>query len=210
MNPIIYRDVERGITYTALNSHHFEKTARMIAMAFLNEPLTKALSIGFEEILSVTEKICDFTLRQNLSIVALDGAGLVVGAVISYNCESQFSLMDVSDKFIPLFALLEDIEKGSVFDGPVLCQFMLGVNPAFGGRKIGSNLIRLNNRIASEKGFMTAKASATGPISQHIFLGQGYEIVKKIVYKNFSFRGKKKFQGVGECKSCVLVSKRLK
>ena len=86
---------------------------------------------------------------------------------------------------------------------------MLGVNNVFSGSNVGYTLITLNNKLAKEEGFKTAKAAVTGPASQYIFSKLKYETTNSISYKFFSFEGKKIFVGVEKCKGCKLVYKEL-
>lgn len=210
MNSLIYQDIKEKILYVVMDDAHFlDEVAAIIATAFLSEPMVKALRISFKEMLSATKQICNNFAGQELSLIALNDKRQVVGGIISYDTRNEPPRINVSDKFIPLFTLLDELEKGenADFNEPVLCQFMIGINSAFSGRNIGRNLIRLNNQLAKINGFKAVKASVTGPVSQHIFAAQGYKIAKSIFYKNFS--GKKDFNSINECESCQLVYKKI-
>ncbi|MEK6937825.1 MAG: hypothetical protein AABX04_02150 [Nanoarchaeota archaeon] len=185
-----------------LTKKNLENTAKVLSDSFLREPMVRALEITPAEMLPVALQACELAIEDELSLV-MKTKTEIIGCLISYDyAKSRSAAICASSKFDSLFDLLAKLNEGyrSIGD-PVLYQFMLGVEIRHKNSGIGSKLIQANIELGRRRGYGSAKAEATGPISQRILIESGYIVTNEIIYSSFSFNERLLFSEIdSKCK----------
>lgn len=206
------------ITLEVLGPAHTEEATACIANTFAaGEPMSQHLGITSEEFTQFARLFIEKAAHEGLSAVALDPEQQIVGTIIAedYATEPPAGLKDISEKFTPVFALLESLGERYVANHAVTvgshCHlFMCGVYPAYTNRRLAQKLIQFAQDIARERGFKTAVCEATGRISQFMCGTRlGFNYLDEINYQNFLLDGKAVFADITSVDSCILYEKHL-
>jgi hypothetical protein len=212
--PVVGGDLICGI----IQQGDLEQAIRCVVEAFTqHEPMTTTLGISLDEFRPFAKIICEKAIRDQLSLVAKEkGTNNVAGFSLAedFISEPPEELEKLSNKFHPIFALLNDLDEAykkasRLAEGEILRLFMGGACFAFRNMKIVTTLIEAQLRLAREKNFLGVVAEVTGPISQHILIDKfSFRKIKQIEYKSYVYRGKKVFSDIEEASACIFIEKR--
>jgi len=210
---------EGEIFYKALQADELEQTISCLATIFCeSEPMSKALKISNNEMRELSELSCKKALAKGLSMVAKDSK---TGDVVSFSLADDFMEWPpegserTNEKIDFLLALVNDLDEEykktrKIRAGELFHLSFLGSSCHYQQKKIATTLIEKHLQLAKMKGFSTAVAEVTGPISQHILIDKfGFTEKVKIDYKSYVYHGVHIFESIEEVSSCILVEKRL-
>ena len=206
------------ITLEVLGPQHINGATACIASTFAaGEPMSQHLGITQDEFIQFARLFIEKTAREGLSVVALDEEQRVIGATIAedYVTEPPAGLEAISEKFTPVFALLESlgeryVASQGVTSGTHYHIFMCGVYQQYANRRLAQKLNRFAQDMARERGFKAAVCEATGRISQFVSVNQlGFDYVDEINYQDFLLDGEAVFAGITSVDSCILYERRL-
>lgn len=198
-----------------LNQQHFSQAANCLASGFLREPMSQIQQISLKEMLEFCESVIGFAINNALSFVALDQEMNVIGVIINKDfVESPIAEnIEINDKFIPIFDLLEKLDAQfqknlSVEKGIYFHSLMIAVDENTTIKNISTLLQNASFEEAIQLGFKFAVLEATGPISQHIAKNKfGYKIAIELKYKDYKFNNKAIFKDIETNESCQLLLK---
>lgn len=164
---------------------------------FADEPLNKCVGLcetgaGHSEL----ELHSILTLQDNLSVMAVNSSGQVVGVALNGIQhdgdvdEAMKKLETLNDKkFKQIFSMLYDLNQSlnlferynvtSIFE----CR-ILSVDNRYRGKGLANELFKLSLDIASKAGFKVFKVDATGVFSQRISTKLGLETLVELEYRN--------------------------
>ncbi|MBI1837108.1 MAG: hypothetical protein HYR91_07565 [Flavobacteriia bacterium] len=202
------------INYIIFGKEHFEATKKCLFDNFFGiEPMTKVLQISSEEIDLFLEVILGKAAHEGLSLVAINSKDEIVGCIISddYFGETAPGFELISDKFHPIFCLLEELgTKFRASKKPNLNAYFHLFMITTKQRGIAKELTNKAIDLARNKGFKYAILEATGPTSQHISENTfHFEEIDKIEYSNFKIANKLIFQAVSDAQDCKLYLRNL-
>ena len=213
--PIVCDD----IVYDVLDDYDATHAIRCFATTFpAHEPMTKHLRISQEVFHQFAEMVVHKAVIAGLSISAKDlYTGNLLGCLISEDFEGNppADLEYIHPDFDPIFALLDTLDRSYrsqhlSFPNEILHEFMMSVYPDHKGRSIGYNLVAASHALGRKKGFKSAIAEVTGPISQSVFIDKHeYQVLEEIAYNNFEFDCRLCFAGITDSTHCKLVHKDL-
>uniref|UniRef100_A0A8D8U9D0 aralkylamine N-acetyltransferase n=1 Tax=Cacopsylla melanoneura TaxID=428564 RepID=A0A8D8U9D0_9HEMI len=164
---------------------------------FADEPLNKCVGLcepgcGHSEL----ELHSILTLQDNLSVMAVDANGQVVGVALNGVQhegdvdEAMKKLETINDKkFKQIFSMLYDLNQSldffkrydvtSIFE----CR-ILSVDNHFRGRGMANEMFKLSIDVATKAGFKVFKVDATGVFSQKISEKLGLETLLELEYRH--------------------------
>ena len=205
------------ITLEILGPQHVDGATACIASTFAaGEPMSQHLGITQDEFIQFARLFIEKTAREGLSVVAVDEQQ-VIGATIAedYVTEPPAGLEAISEKFAPVFALLESlgeryVASQGVIPGTHYHIFMCGVFQQYANRRLAQKLNRFAQDVARERKFKTAVCEATGRISQFVCTNQlEFNYVDEINYQDFLLAGEAVFADITSVDSCILYEKHL-
>lgn len=206
------------ISIEILLPKHVEGATACIADTFAEgEPMSQILGISKQEFTRFARLFIDKAAREGLSVVAINEEQKVVGAFIAedYVTQPPLGLDTISEKFIPVFVLLESLSKRYLASQPVAEGthyhiFMCGVYQQYANRHLGRKLEWFAEDVARERGYKVVVCEATGRISQFICANQlGFEYVDEINYQDFRLEGEAVFADIASVDSCIVYQKLL-
>lgn len=206
------------ITLEILGPQHVDGATACIAGTFAaGEPMSQHLGITQDEFTQFARLFIEKTANEGLSVVAVDENQQVVGATIAedYATEPPVGLETISEKFTPIFALLESLGKPyvasqGVTSGTHYHIFMCGVYQKYANRRLAQKLNQFAQDVARERKFKTAVCEATGRISQFVCTNQlEFDYVDEINYQNFLLSGEAVFANITSVDSCILYERHL-
>ena len=219
MNTATQRSIQRQvITLEVLRPKHIEGAIACIANTFAQgEPMSQLLGINRDEFSAFARLFIEKAAHEGLSVVAIDAEERVVGVTIAedYMTEPPLGLDTISEKFNPIFALLESlggqyIARQQAAPGTHYHIFMCGVYQQYANRRLAQKLNHFAEDIARERKFSEVVVEATGRISQFVCLNQlGLAYVSEISYQQFQLNGEAVFADITSADSCVLYQKYL-
>ena len=219
MNTATQRSTQcQEITLEVLTTRHIEGATACIADTFAGgEPMSQLLAISRQEFIRFARLFVEKTAKEGLSVVAVNEDQEVIGATIAedYMTEPPLGLDCISEKFNPIFALLESlgeryIVSQGVRPGTHYHIFMCGVYQQYANRRLAQKLNKFAEDIAREKKYQAVVCEATGRISQFVCANQlGFEYVDEINYQDFRLEGKPVFADITSVDSCVVYQKLL-
>ncbi len=209
--------LSQKITLEILGPQHVDGATACIASTFAaGEPMSQHLGITQDEFIQFARLFIEKTAREGLSVVAVDEQQ-VIGATIAedYVTEPPAGLEAISEKFTPVFALLESLSERyvasqGVIPGTHYHIFMCGVYQQYANRRLAQKLNRFAQDVARERKFKTAVCEATGRISQFVCTNQlEFNYVDEINYQDFLLAGEAVFADITSVDSCILYEKHL-
>jgi ribosomal protein S18 acetylase RimI-like enzyme len=202
------------IDFGPLDETTLDGAIRCISEVFVeNEPMTRHLRITLDEFLHFAHATYPEIAREGLSFVARDQQ---TGEIIGVRVSEDFAkppppeIEGLSDKFFPLFALLESLTQKfatqrSVKPGTYAHLFMVAVRGEYTNRGIAPIMNEIFLRHVIEKGFTHAVTEPTGRISQHVLIKKfGFNPLHRVNYDDFVFEGKRVFKGM-EGHDCAMI-----
>lgn len=208
-----------NVVIQLMGPEHVEGAAKVVARAFMREPMTRTLNLSYEQVFNDFSKPVEKLAPEGLSFVAIDqDSGLVVGACIN----KDYTVTPVEDDngysdSLPIFALVDDLDEAATDLADAKADelfhlYILAVDGDYGGQGVGYQLADFTTRLAKEKGFKRICSEVTGPISQHITLNKvGFREIARVNYHDFIYQGKKVFADIDttEVEGCLMVLKDL-
>lgn len=172
-----------GVEYTLCTPEDTDAMASLLANAFTqHDPPAVAVGLTADEFKSFVELWSHSAGADGLSVIGRDvDTHQVVGALLTEDAAATppKGIEQTSSKLEPILDLLDQLDaeyrEGTVIEaGRHLHLFLLGVDRAYTGRKIGQNLVEMCLRNGAVRGYQTAFTEATNPVSQHIFGQHGF------------------------------------
>jgi len=209
---------EQNITLEVLKPEHIVGATRCIVDTFAKgEPMTVALGITPEEYTYFAQIFIEKAAVDQMSAVAVDDWGKVVGATIceDYTSAPPVGIKQISEKFTSIFQLLESLSERytqayRVVPGSHYHIFMCGVSQSHANLQLGQKLTRFVEDLAREYGYHTLICEATGRISQFVTEHQlGFQHIDEISYQQFQYKNQPVFSSVDNVKSCAVYHKAL-
>lgn len=221
MNPIrsITKESEiigNKVTIEVLKPQHVAGATACIAATFAKgEPMSQLLGISLEEFTHFARLFIEKTAQEGLSVVAVNEQGKVIGVTVAedYTTDPPAGLETISEKFNPIFALLEALgeqytSRYDVAPGTHYHIFMCGVYQEYANQRLAQKLNLFAENIARERGYKATICEATGRISQFVCFHQlGMESVDEIDYHTFQLAGERVFSEITSVDSCVVYHK---
>jgi hypothetical protein len=207
---------EQTITLEVLKPEHVAGATRCIANTFAKgEPMSTALGITPEEFNYFARLFIEKAAADQMSVVALNDTGEVIGATIceDYTTEPPVGVEQISEKFNPIFQLLESLGERythvhEVGPGSHYHIFMCGVYQSYAHLRLAQKLNRFAEDLAREYRYQTLICEATGRISQFVAERQlGFEYVDEISYQEFQYENQPVFSSIDSVKSCAIYHK---
>jgi len=180
---------------------------RLLAESFTrHDPPAVAVGLTSDEFEAFVSLWLPGAGTDGLTIVARDVAsGQLAGALLADDAAAPppQGLDDVSQKFDPIFDLLDQIDTEyrqgrNVDPGQSLHLFLLGVADKFTRRSIGRHLVEMCLANGAAKGYTSAVTEATNPVSQHIFRTLGFEKRTERSYGEYRLDGIPVFASIAE------------
>nr|WKN39372.1 hypothetical protein K4G66_11790 [Tunicatimonas sp. TK19036] len=204
------------ITLDVLGPEHIDSATRCIAATFSKgEPMSETLGITPTEFEYFARLFIEKTATEQMSVVAVNEEGDVIGATISedYTTDPPAGLENISEKFNPIFQLLGSLGERyanthEVAPGSHYHIFMCGVYHQYAHRKLAQKLNRFAEDLAREKQYRALICEATGRVSQFVVASQlGFDYVDEIVYHDFLYEEQPVFADIDSVKSCIVYHK---
>lgn len=208
--------IEQKITLEVLKPEHVAGATRCIANTFAKgEPMSTALGITPEEFNYFAQLFIEKAATDQLSVVAVNDSGNVIGATIceDYTTEPPAGIEQISEKFNPIFQLLESLgeryaQNYDVAPGSHYHIFMCGVYQSHAHLRLAQKLNRFAEDLAREYRYRTLVCEATGRVSQFVAERQlGFEYVDEISYQEFQYESQPVFSSIDSVKSCAIYHK---
>ena len=219
MNTAIQQATQsQEITLEILQPKHVEGAITCIADTFAGgEPMSQLLGITRQEFTQFARLFIEKTAKEGLSVVAINEEQEVIGATIAedYMTDPPLGLDTISEKFNPIFALLESLGTQYIASQGVAPDthyhiFMCGVYQHYANRRLAQKLNQFAEDIARERKYRAVVCEATGRISQFVCANQlGFAYVDEISYKDFQLEGKRVFANISNVDSCIVYQKHL-
>lgn len=209
--------IAEGIEYGCFELADLEEMSAVLAESFsLGEPMAVATSLSDQDTQAIVNLFGAKAADEHLTIVARKAGGSLVGALLAQDFATAppEGLEHVAQAFHPIGALLDTLDAEyrstrEILEGTHLHLFMIGVVPAFGGRKIAQNLLAASVNNGAAQGYRTAVTEATGALSQHIFRKAGFVDRHVARYADFVFEGKHVFHSIKNPPGTVLMDRAL-
>ncbi len=207
------------LSYGLLEQADFEEMAELLASVFSRfEPPAVAAGLTLDDVREVVRHVGQNAAADKLTVIArLQPAGTIVGAMLTDDFVSPASVSSdaLPRRFAPIGALLEALDGRyrtlrHPAQGRFLHLFMLGVTPDFGGRGIAGTLVRLVLDNGKKRGYDVAVTEATGKISQHVFLKQGFRECFRVAYQEFRYDREAVFESIADQGAAILMERDLK
>ncbi len=209
-----------GIRYEMLSERNLEGAVRCVSSVFTaEEPMSRHLGITAKDFSVFAQTYYRYLIPQQLSLVAVDEmSNQVIGVRISEDYakpEEEVEIADLSPKFNPLFALLDELgayfrERREVVPGRYAHMFMVAVAEGYTRRGIAPTMYRYFLEIVHSRGYSYAVTEPTGAISQHILLDKfGFHELHRIDYRDFVHEGVYPFAGLRGHTCAMLLEKPL-
>ncbi|MFH7024524.1 MAG: GNAT family N-acetyltransferase [Heteroscytonema crispum UTEX LB 1556] len=192
--------------------------AFMVAEAFIySDPMAIVQGFYDEEFANYIKLLGSWAQREELTVIARDKhSDKVIGAIIAadFASVSPLNIENISDKFKPVFELLEELETRykqgkDIRLGKYLHCYMLAVSPQRRGQKVAQNLIQACLKNGTSKGYTTAVTEAANSISQQVFTKCGFVARDEILYKQFTYEGVHVFASIDGHTGTILMDKTL-
>lgn len=211
-NAILFENED--FTFEVLTSKDKQESKELIALSFLDEPITRAIS---DRILNVDKQdleiFIDFFLEEvctnKLSVVAREKASnKLIG--VCYNMDYNFLDDTVynyySDPSKPLHYLVNFLHSAGEQvkriipelenKNTVIDIWLLGLHPDFRGKKISPILVQLSIALIKNSGYKYACVEATSFFTKKIIEANDFECLYKLDVKNWSYNNKFVLEGI--------------
>ncbi len=206
------------ITFGRFEPSDLREMAVLLAGTFsAGEPMAVAVGLKGPEIERMVTRYGPKAAAEGLTVVARTSRGEMVGALLTddFGEPAPEGLEEAAgEAFRPIGALLEGLDRAygagkTIRPGSHAHLFMLGVAPAFGGRKVAQGLVEVCLAHALRQGYTAAVTEATGTVSQHIFRKLGFVERLTARYADFRFEGRPVFASIAGPGRTILMDKAL-
>ena len=200
-------NVVDGIRYSVCETRDLPEMIRLLAEVFAREdPPPVAVGLSPAEFEAAVRLFSRSAGADGLTIIARDEvSGAMAGALLNEDAAKPApeGMDRLSDKFVPIFDLLDQLEdrvpdEDPTVPGEVLHLFMLGVDRAFARRGIGQQLVMASLANGAELGYRVAVTEAMNRVSQHIFGKSGFLSRAEVSYADYRRDGIAVFASIAE------------
>jgi len=201
-----------------LRPSQVEEMAGLLAATFsTGDPLAVAMGLSFREMAAFVRPLGSKAAGEGLTIVARNPAGgelMGVLLVDDFALPPSLELTQLSEKFLPIFDLLEGLDyqyraTRAVAPGQCLHLYMLGVDARFAGRGIAQRLVQTCLANGRKKGYQWALTEATGTVSQGIFRKLGFADRFQASYRDYRYQGHAVFASIPGHGGTILMDRPL-
>lgn len=203
-----------GITYGLLDVTDEREMIQVLAEAFSrHDPPAVALGLSASDIAHIVKSFAPKMLAEELTIVARDAAGEMVGVMFTDDFGTPSpDLGGLPDGFEAIGILLDRLdhsyrETHDVVPGSHLHLLMVGVSDVATRSGVAQTLIGVCLDHGSKRGYRWAIAEATGVVSQHIFRKMGFNELDVVPYGEFEVDGQRVFATIAEHRGAVLMER---
>lgn len=199
-----------------INQQYAQQATVILAEAFLDEPMQRALGTPYEDILEFMEHLVRHAMATNLSTIVIDTEiDKVVGVSINKDLlDEPIGEHDhFSEGLLPIFELLDQLDGEyqkyhKVNRNEVYHSLILAIDANYRNKGIPALFHDSCVKMAREHGFKTMLAELTGPISTYVVVGKfGFKKLHGIKYTDFSFNGSYPFKNIKDAEYCYLAYK---
>ena len=196
-----------NIIYQTLHEERLEETITFVAQHFVeHEYLTRESQLTIEEFTVFCRQYCEASLKHHLSIIALDKeTNELIGFAINEDPNSTLAVdatqfYDISEHYIPFLNMLGELSekhlKIEMKPNYSFHLYLLGVKPAYQGKKIGKTLVEASELVAKQHQFTYMIVEATSPVTKPICENLDYINLGNNAYKDFTLNNTKPFEHV--------------
>ncbi|XP_014261860.1 uncharacterized protein LOC106673965 [Cimex lectularius] len=152
---------------------------------FLDEPLT----MDARGRMSMEDMFALKALPQNLSFIAVDNTGKIVGTALNYDNDNEPECDDPSEDdpfFQELFRMFEYAEKATGKSEPGLMSLhLLSVDKSHRRQGMARKLVEATEDHARNSGFTGVKVECTSKYTADLVSSMNYEKIYGLFYKDF-------------------------
>ena len=205
-----------NITYEPLSINLLEQTALVVGQSFSGfDPMAVAQELSVQDFYEYITLLGEWLTQAGLSVIAKNKeSGQVIGALITadFASEPPLEVEKISDKFAPIFYLLESLDnsykQGKQIDlHEYLHLYMLAVSPQHRGKGIAQTLVSTTLEHGIKQGYKVAVTEAANQISQHVFRKTGFTPRCEISYGQFTYNGDSIFEAISDEGGTLLMDK---
>ena len=205
-----------NITYEPLSINLLEQTALVVGQSFSGfDPMAVAQELSVQDFYEYITLLGEWLAQAGLSVIAKNKeSGQVIGALITadFASEPPLEVEKISDKFAPVFYLLESLDNSYKQDKQIelheyLHLYMLAVAPEHRGKGIAQTLVSTTLEHGIKQGYKVAVTEAANQISQHVFRKTGFTSRCEISYGQFTYNGDSIFEAISDEGGTLLMDK---
>ena len=207
-----------AVDYDVAQPSDSEEIVRLLATVFSeSEPPAVAMGLSFRDMEQFLRLFAPGAIADGLTIVARGSdTGKRAGVMLidDFVAPPALDLNQISTKFLPIFAMLENLDEQyrrekTILAGECLHLFMLGVDGAFVGCGIGQGLVKACLDHGIRKGYRMVVTEATGIVSQRVFRKNGFVDRFSVTYRDFTYEGKAVFGSIEGHENAILMDRSL-
>jgi len=208
--PKLDREKNLNMTYSIASTDKLKEVNKLLYASYHpDEPITKHLGLykGLNSIPDADKRV-EGMIKRNLSMFAYDRQGEVIGVCIN-NGFYKHDFLELIDQSIeeatdPGYKIYLAVHRAireknlKVFEEMKASKMfnitMVGVDPAYRGKGVATDLIRRSILLAGCMGFTGIMTEATGKFSQKAFSTIHMLKDNSILYRDFEYEGRKVFE----------------
>ena len=179
------------------------------------DPLAVAMGLTQADVERLVGLLCPKAVTDGLTVVARSSEETqIVGALLTddFATPPEIDPDDISEKFLPILAMLESLDEGyrkgrTILPGQCLHLFMLGVDQRFAGRGLAQQLVAACLAIGRQKGYTHAITEATGVVSQKVFRKLGFSDRLRMSYQDYRYGGRPVFASIRDHEATILMER---
>ena len=190
---------EAGKRYSLIKESEIHSASNILAYSFSNlEPMCVSLGLSERDLYILAKVFIEQSLADNLCVGCFDENDNIVGVLAARDLSNEIDFSDVPDSLMPIFSLLETLAETTPLwetldqSHTAMSQrgigveiFMIGVSPSAWQQGIAGKLINAAEKHAKLQGYNYCVAEATSPITQHLFMKNGWVKSGEMAYSNF-------------------------
>lgn len=205
-----------NISYEPLSRNLLEQTALVVGQAFSgSEAMTVAQGLSVQDFYQYITLLGEWLVEAGLSVIAKDKeSGQIIGALITddFASESPLEVEKISDKFAPVFYLLQSLDNSYKQDKQIglyeyLHLYMLAVVPEFRNKGIAQTLVSTALEHGIKQGYKVAVTEAVNRTSQNIFKKAGFTPRCETSYRQFTYNGDRVFEAISDEGGTLLMDR---
>lgn len=197
-----------GLVYHIAGEEHGEAMARLLAVSFMHEPMSRALGLTMTELHEFVSRFIPECTANRLSVIAVSerSPGELAGAFISrdFGAPLPLGVPDNFPRFEPIIDALMSVDEqyeaqvAGLQRGQAVNLWMVGVDGRFSRQGVAGNLFRISAQVAQDQAFERCVTECTGHFSQRAALDAGFQERACVNYKDFFFKGRPVFAAIPE------------
>jgi hypothetical protein len=221
VNPLIKQETSMDstkVSYTVktMQQEHAKPVIDLFIKTFCtSEPITRHLDIDKEEYRPFATAVVEKAIQEGLSTVALNEKNKIIAFIIVEDMAEPFvPELNRYPNLQPIFDLLTELSRPFVdgkkyIKGKVAHFWLAGVEKAYMGHGMFTDLDNVTIQMAAEKGFNFAYAEFTNEVSEKVTRQfKVIELCNRVSYEDFTMEnGQKPFKGVrgGAAAYCAAI-----